>query len=68
MELVDHPGFRDPEYLARREVIAEISSSYKMGDSRMPDVDYTEKELATWSYAYQKLIPSLKVKACSEFN
>ena len=32
----DHPGFRDPEYRARRNAIAQIATNYKPGDP-IPD-------------------------------
>jgi phenylalanine-4-hydroxylase len=44
----DHPGFSDPDYVARRNHIAELSTTTAFG-SRPPVVDYTPTENGVWS-------------------
>src|SRR5216117_2288738 len=39
----DHPGFRDLEYRARRNRIAEIALSYQAGQP-IPEAPYTDEE------------------------
>ena len=41
----DHPGFRDPEYRARRDAIARIAIEYESGQP-IPGAPYTEAEQA----------------------
>ena len=65
---VDHPGFRDPEYMDRRELIAQISSSYSMADEELPRVEYTETENKVWNYCYTRLTKMHEVHACREYN
>lgn len=38
----DHPSFRDPEYKARRDFIAQLAFDYKISDQEIPSIDYTE--------------------------
>jgi phenylalanine-4-hydroxylase len=44
----DHPGFYDPDYIARRNHIAELSTSTTFG-SRPRVVEYTSTENEVWS-------------------
>lgn len=39
---VDHPQFRDKEYIKRRDEIAAISMAYSMADERIPYLEYTQ--------------------------
>jgi len=39
---VDHPQFRDKEYIKRRDEIAAISMAYSMADEKMPHLEYTD--------------------------
>ena len=38
----DHPGFRDKEYRARREIITKAALSYKLSDRALPMITYNE--------------------------
>ena len=62
----DHPGFRDAEYRARRNQIAQIAMSYRAGDP-IPDAPYTEKEHDVWRTIWQALGPAHRKHACSEY-
>jgi phenylalanine-4-hydroxylase len=62
----DHPGFRDPEYRARRNAIAEIASSYQPGQS-IPPAPYTELEHGVWKTIWQALGPAHREHACAEY-
>ena len=63
----DHPGFRDPEYKARRKEITDLAFSYKYG---MPitNITYTETEKAVWKMCYERLKTLFATNACQEFN
>jgi len=63
----DHPGFRDPEYRARRNAIAQIAVDYKLGE-RIPDAVYTEDEHKVWKIIREKLEPVHAKYACSEYQ
>ncbi len=43
----DHPGFRDPAYRARRNVIAQIALDHDFGET-VPVAPYTEAEQGVW--------------------
>jgi len=62
----DHPGFRDPQYRARRNQIAALSLSYRHGD-QIPDVEYTGEEHEVWRAVWQALVPAHQAYACSEY-
>lgn len=64
---MDHPGWSDKEYRARRKIIADISFNYTFGD-KIPDVDYTPDEVATWGAVYSKVQDLLPRRACSIFR
>lgn len=61
----DHPGFRDLEYRARRNAIAQIATNYKPGDP-IPDAPYTELEHGVWQTIWKALGPAHRVHACAE--
>lgn len=62
----DHPGFRDPEYRARRNHIAELAISYKSG-SPIPDAPYIEAEQEVWRIINRELEDAHKRFACREY-
>lgn len=63
----DHPGFNDPEYIRRRQYFADIAKNYKYGD-RIPYVEYTQREIDTWTSIYDKVVCLYKKYACKEYN
>jgi phenylalanine-4-hydroxylase len=62
----DHPGFRDPEYRARRNEIAAIALGYKAGDA-IPDAPYTTEEHEVWRQVWEALEPAHQAHACAEY-
>jgi len=62
----DHPGFRDPEYRARRNAIAEIAMNYEPGDE-IPSAPYTELEHVVWQTIWKALGPAHREHACAEY-
>src|SRR5215510_13153304 len=62
----DHPGFRDKEYRARRNAIAQIAMSYQPG-SPIPTAPYTELEHSVWKTIWQALGPAHREHACAEY-
>lgn len=62
----DHPGFRDGEYRARRNEIAQLAMNYSPGDS-IPDAPYTEEEHGVWQTIWQALGPAHRAHACAEY-
>ena len=63
----DHPGFRDPEYRARRDAIARIAIEYESGQP-IPGAPYTEAEQALWRVIWERLGPLHARCACAEIN
>jgi len=62
----DHPGFRDAEYRARRNQIAQIALSYRPGEV-IPPAPYTAEEDGVWKKIWEALGPAHRKHACSEY-
>ncbi|HEX8096750.1 MAG TPA: phenylalanine 4-monooxygenase [Pyrinomonadaceae bacterium] len=62
----DHPGFRDAEYRARRNRIAQIALDYRPGEE-IPDAPYTEEEHEVWRTIWDALEPAHREHACAEY-
>jgi len=62
----DHPGFRDKEYRARRNAIAQIAMTYKPG-SPIPPAPYTDLEHGVWRTIWEALGPAHRAHACAEY-
>src|ERR1043165_8414163 len=62
----DHPGFRDHEYRARRNAIAQIAMSYQPG-SPIPTAPYTDLEHGVWKKIWEALGPAHRAHACAEY-
>ncbi|MDT4952226.1 MAG: phenylalanine-4-hydroxylase [Acidobacteriota bacterium] len=62
----DHPGFRDAEYRARRNRIAQIALEYQPG-TPIPDAPYTSQEHEVWRAIWEALNPAHQLHACAEY-
>src|SRR4051812_46522468 len=62
----DHPGFRDPEYRARRNRIAQIALEYQPG-TPIPDAPYTAQEHEVWRMIWEALNEAQREHACAEY-
>lgn len=62
----DHPGFRDPEYRARRNRIAQIALTYRPGQA-IPDAPYLPEEHQVWRRIWEALKPAHQSHACREY-
>lgn len=62
----DHPGFRDEEYRARRNRIAQIALEYEPG-TPIPDAAYTTEEHEVWRVIREALEPAHQKHACAEY-
>ena len=62
----DHPGFRDADYRARRNQIAQIALGYSPG-TPIPAAPYTEEEHGVWQTIWKALEPAHLRHACAEY-
>ncbi|HEX8145866.1 MAG TPA: phenylalanine 4-monooxygenase [Pyrinomonadaceae bacterium] len=62
----DHPGFRDREYRARRDLIARMAQEYLPG-SPIPEAPYTAEEHQLWGDIRDALEPAHRRHACAEY-
>jgi phenylalanine-4-hydroxylase len=62
----DHPGFSDPEYRARRDIIAQVGASYRSGEI-IPDVHYTPEEDEVWRVVSRELAAKHQRYACKAY-
>ena len=62
----NHPGFTDPDYLARRGEIAGAALAHEPG-TPVPTIDYTDEEHEVWRLACAELAPKHERYAHSEF-
>jgi phenylalanine-4-hydroxylase len=62
----DHPGFRDADYRARRNRIAQLALEYQTGTS-IPDAPYTPEEHQVWKLIREALDPAHERHACAEY-
>ncbi|HZH31345.1 MAG TPA: phenylalanine 4-monooxygenase [Pyrinomonadaceae bacterium] len=62
----DHPGFRDEEYRARRNRIAQIAMEYEPG-APVPAAPYTDEEHGVWRAVWDALRPAHERHACAEY-
>ncbi len=63
----DHPGVSDPEYVARRNYIAQLSAGDVIG-ARPPVVDYTPTEHQVWSTVHSALTALHADHAVAEYR
>jgi phenylalanine-4-hydroxylase len=62
----DHPGFRDPEYRARRNRIAQLAMGYRAGEP-IPAAPYTTEEHKVWQTIWKALQPAHQTYACADY-
>src|SRR6185436_6549029 len=62
----DHPGFRDLEYRARRNRIAQLAFSYQPGQP-IPVAPYSDEERQLWRSVWEALKPAHEAHACAEY-
>ena len=66
----DHPGFGDPVYRERRNLIAARALRWTAGPpaQAIPHVDYTEAEEGVWRTVCRELAAKHERLACSEYR
>jgi len=63
----NHPGFRDAEYRARRNQIAQKALRWRPGDP-VPEVEYTDVEQGVWRTVWENLSPLHALHASTEYK
>ena len=61
----DHPGFKDEVYRRRRLEIVSLAQKFRTGD-KLPYIEYTDEEKATWKVCYTGLKKAYEKHACKE--
>ena len=66
----DHPGFGDPDYRARRNLIAARALEWESTPlpQPIPQVDYTEAEEEVWRTVCRELAAKHERLACAEYR
>lgn len=66
----DHPGFGDPDYRARRNLIAARALEWESTQppQPIPHVDYTEEEEEVWRTVCRELAVKHERLACAEYR
>lgn len=67
VEEIDHPCFKDLNYVKRKKYIQDISNSFNIGDE-IPIIDYKQEEIAAWNYVTSKIFPKMRTNCCKEIN
>lgn len=63
---LSHPCWSDKEYRTRRDEIASIGTTFKIGES-IPTIDYLPEETEVWGKFWDVMVPLYK-HACKEYN
>ena len=63
----DHPGFRDPEYRARRNAIAQIAMTYHPGSANSRTRLTRNSNIGVWQTIWKALGPAHREHACAEY-
>jgi phenylalanine-4-hydroxylase len=61
-----HPGFADPVYRQRRDVLATLASTWQPGEPS-PVADYTQEEHEVWQAVCKALRDRHETYACEQF-
>lgn len=61
-----HPGFADPVYRERRNLLATLASTWTPGEP-VPTADYTDEEHEVWRVVCESLEDKHRRLACQEF-
>lgn len=64
---LNHPGFADKVYRARRKEIASIAFNYKYGEP-IPQIEYTKEEQSTWKAVFNTVLELMPKHFCVEYQ